>query len=303
MTPEVANTMVSNYFEIFHVSDIVDQSSTTYHYHDFYEIHCTLQGTATFFADEHRFQLSPGTIVLIPPNTLHRILNQTSENYERIYIFVSPNFLKKISTTQTNLEACFQSVGNTSGFRHRVILTDPKELAAALQPFDRQPEKSYGSDIEYQLQFLDFMLKINRAALSQEDEFALVHERLFPNKQKEQLVFQVTNYINEHLDEDLTLQKMADVFFVDPSYLSRKFKKQTGISFHKYVLTKRLLFSKELLRDYRSATEVYSQCGFRSYTHFLRCFKNEFAMTPKEFLQQEAAPRYIRFEHFEAKKD
>lgn len=295
--------MVSDSFEIFHVEDIVDQKNTTYHYHDFYEIHCTLKGTATFFADEHQFKLSPGTIVLIPPNTLHRILNQTSENYERVYIFIDPNFLHKLSTPQTNLEACFQSGNNTSGFKHQVLIVNPIDLKKELHPFDKQPNTSYGDDFEYQLQFLSFLLNLNRAALSKENQLSFDQEKFIPQSKKGQLIFDVINYISDHLKKDLTLQKVADIFFVDPSYLSRKFKKQTGISFHKYVLTKRLLFSKELLRDYRSATEVYALCGFRSYTHFLRCFKNEFSMTPKEFLQQEITPQYIRFEHFEDKKD
>ncbi|MGH2322873.1 helix-turn-helix domain-containing protein, partial [Enterococcus faecalis] len=66
-----------------------------------------------------------------------------------------------------------------------------------------------------------------------------------------------------------------------------------------FVLKKKLLYAKQLLKEYRSASDVYLKCGFKSYPHFLKSFKKEFNMTPKEFLVQHKNNQSIHFDHYE----
>nr|WP_231434789.1 hypothetical protein [Enterococcus casseliflavus] len=49
MEKQSADTMINDRFEAFHIKDIVEENNTLYHYHSFYEIHCTLKGSAVFF--------------------------------------------------------------------------------------------------------------------------------------------------------------------------------------------------------------------------------------------------------------
>ena len=60
IVPSVANTMISDRFEVFLVDDFVSEENTLYHYHDFYEIHCTLEGEGVFYVDNHEYHLRPG---------------------------------------------------------------------------------------------------------------------------------------------------------------------------------------------------------------------------------------------------
>ncbi|MBD9758576.1 helix-turn-helix domain-containing protein, partial [Enterococcus faecium] len=73
----------------------------------------------------------------------------------------------------------------------------------------------------------------------------------------------------------------------------------TGFTFHQYVMKKKLIYAKHLLREYRSSSAVYSKSGFSSYPHFLKAFKREFGITPKEFLKRDTQKQLVHYEHFE----
>ena len=135
MHKESANTMINESFEIFHVKDIVEEETTLYHYHSFYEIHCTLNGSALFFIDGREFQISAGTILLIPPNTLHRIIHQTSDFFARTYLFINQSYLAKLSTSQTDLTSCFRNFGRINS---RILKIDPAILQQHLAPLQDQ---------------------------------------------------------------------------------------------------------------------------------------------------------------------
>ena len=48
MEKQSADTMINDRFEAFHIKDIVEENNTLYHYHSFYEIHCTLKGSGLY---------------------------------------------------------------------------------------------------------------------------------------------------------------------------------------------------------------------------------------------------------------
>jgi len=85
---------------------------------------------------------------------------------------------------------------------------------------------------------------------------------------------------------DLSIDAIARKFFVNRSSLTRKFRKFTGFSLHEFILIKRMLYAKSLLSENKKAIDIYESCGFVSYHHFIKCFKNQFKLTPKEFQQQ-----------------
>ncbi|MFV0561086.1 MAG: AraC family transcriptional regulator [Enterococcus sp.] len=282
--------MISDEYEIYHVKDVVSQQKTQYHYHEHYEIHATLQGKATFYLEGKEFSIEPGTILLIHPKDVHRIMTQTTTVFERIYIFVTPAFLEEHSTKWSNLTACFNLVGN---LRSKVLKIEPEKLAQLLAFADDKPDPlMYGEDIQYEQQLLNYFIFLNR--LTQEE-----HEVKATKAVQNSRVKQMMDYVAKHVANPLTLEEMEKNFFVSKYYITREFKKHTGFTFHQYVMKRKLFYAKQLLKEYQSANAVYEKCGFTSYTHFLKAFKREFKMTPKEFIMKDRENQYIHFEHFE----
>ena len=276
-TPYYVNTMLSEHYEIYHVKDNVNNGKTVYHYHDFYEVHATLAGAATFYLDNRQLNLEPGTVLLIHYNDLHRILKQSTDYFERVYVFITPKFLQDRSTEWTNLEACFQPVGEQ---RSKVIQMEPSRLHELLQFVDEKPSQEvYGSDIIYEQKLVDYMMCLNQLIVEEVPE-----NQVLPAIQNERIVDMI-HFISQNLSHPLTLEEMEQNFFVSKYYITREFKKYTGFTFHQFVLKKKLLYSKQLLKQYKSSSDVYSRCGFNSYSHFLKAFKKEFGITPKEFLK------------------
>ncbi|MFU0828314.1 MAG: AraC family transcriptional regulator [Lachnoclostridium sp.] len=105
-------------------------------------------------------------------------------------------------------------------------------------------------------------------------------------KQKEytELFLNICNYINEHYNEDITLDDVADISGYSKYHFSRLFKQYTNVSFYKYLNTKKIENAEKLLMNNElSITEIAHCCGFSSLSAFIRMFKIIKGCTPTEF--------------------
>jgi len=106
-------------------------------------------------------------------------------------------------------------------------------------------------------------------------------------KVKEQDLYQnLIYYIEEHLEEELSLEKLAGAFFVSRYYVAHVFKEQAGISVHQYILKKRMQASREAILGGENISQVYERFGFRDYSSFYRAFRREYGMSPKEYREE-----------------
>ena len=116
------------------------------------------------------------------------------------------------------------------------------------------------------------MVQLNRIALHtqpQQDETAV-----------SDLVDQVLHYIGRHITEELTLDGLAERFFVSKYHLSHTFTRDVGVSLHRYITLRRLLMARQLLGAGVAAGQVSAACGFSDYTSFYRAFKAEYGISP-----------------------
>ncbi len=283
----LSDSMVSEDFEVYCVEDVVNESVTQFHSHDFYEIHITLSGEAVFYINGDFKNISSGTILLIHSGDLHRICTQQSKYFERLFIYITPEYLKKRSTKLSNLGKCFEPIGNT---KSKVLNIDIAEIIDFLRTFSEQQNTvSYGDDLIFEQALVNLLVYINKRVIN--DEFVVIGGK----KSSNQLIDNIINYVNTNLGNDLSLDVVADEFFISKYHLSHKFKEVTDMTFNTFVNKKRLNYSKQLLRNGTSTTEVFTACGFSSYSYFLKAFKKEFGITPKEFTNRSNKTSNINF--------
>lgn len=99
-----------------------------------------------------------------------------------------------------------------------------------------------------------------------------------------QVIDRICQYIDEHLSEDLSLVRLAEIHYFNPSYLSRFFKQERGINLSEYIDTCRARKAKELLRDHDlKVREVAVSVGYEAAHSFTRFFKKVTGMTPQEY--------------------
>jgi AraC family transcriptional regulator len=96
----------------------------------------------------------------------------------------------------------------------------------------------------------------------------------------------VKEYINNHLHQDLKLEKIAAIAQLSPYHFLRLFKQSMGVTPHQYILQCRIEKAKFLLQQSQlSITEIANQVGFCDQSHLTRCFKQSLGVTPKQFQQ------------------
>lgn len=107
----------------------------------------------------------------------------------------------------------------------------------------------------------------------------------------------ITDYINNHFAEDLSLETVASQAGFSKFHFSRLFKQYTDSTFYKYLNQKRIEFAKSLLQDPGvSVTEVAFKSGFSSLSAFLRMFKLMNNCTPTEFREMYDPTKLVGWE-------
>ncbi len=118
-------------------------------------------------------------------------------------------------------------------------------------------------------------------------ELLVSQETANPGMTSSDLISDSIAYINEHLTDPLSLDKLAAQASLSPFYFSRLFKKETGFSPHNYIITTRISNAKFLLRSSdASIKHICFSTGFTGESNFCTCFKKETGVTPSEYRKQ-----------------
>lgn len=270
--------MMNVEYEIYHYQDI-GMSGISLHHHDFYEVYYFLSGTVSYQIEGRMYELKAGDIVLINTRELHQaIIKDPAAPYERIVLWLHPQFIRGLSTDMTNLGQCFDDPGHKNVVR--LDVEGQQQIRGLLNKLLNLAEfKGYGYDIFYKTYLTELLLLLNQEMLAGKS-------RQRVTVQKNRLIDNVITYIENHLDEEIPIDSLAEVFFLSKFHLCREFKEQTGTTLHRFMTQKRLILAKELILQHLPITEVYQQSGFGDYSNFFRAFRNEYNITPKQFYEK-----------------
>ncbi len=98
------------------------------------------------------------------------------------------------------------------------------------------------------------------------------------------LVGKVINYINSNLQNNLSVNEIANLFYVSPTYLSRVFKKETGFSVIEYINKLKIKHATFLLRDTALPIQDIGRIiGINDVNYFSRLFKKYMSQTPTQY--------------------
>lgn len=97
----------------------------------------------------------------------------------------------------------------------------------------------------------------------------------------------IQQYLDEHYKEDISLDRLAEEFYISKYYLSREFKKEFGTTIIQYVMAKRITNAKELLRYSKDSIENIAQiCGIGDASYFNKMFRKMEGCTASEYRKQ-----------------
>lgn len=254
--------------------------NVTLHHHDFYEIYFLVAGDVTYLIEGKIVHVMPGDLLLISPRELHQVcIRPEMSVYERYVLWVGPQIIEGLSSPDCNLYEGFDP--SSPGYRNQ-FRPNPEDRAVIqglLEALSHETDSDvYGADLMRDALLTQLMVIINRLTACQDS---------LPEKtsRSDRTVSQVMDYINQHYSEPLSLEMLAEHFFVSKYHLSHEFNRQVGTSVYQYIQKKRLLIARQLLFQGKKPSEVYSVCGFNDYTGFYRAFKSEYGFSPRESVQ------------------
>lgn len=246
------------------------------HWHTPFEVIMPVKNGYTVVVGEQHYELREGDILLICPSIVHELF--APESGERIIFQPS---LSQIQIRELDLLI--------SLLRPAVLIT--KEEFPDFHPVAQKlmleiKEEYFLCEPYYETaiysRFMRILVDIGRL------HGALKHpvSDASNSRQKDYLdkFLYITNYINEHFAENLSLEQVADLAGFSKYHFTRLFKQYTDTSFYKYLNQKRIDYAKTLLLDPDlPVIDVALQCGFSSLSAFLRMFKQLNKCTPTEF--------------------
>lgn len=257
-----------------------DEKAMDMHIHDCYEIYYSISGGKQFLIDNYFYDINDGDIFLINQFESHYLTQIDQQKHERIILSIDPDYLKQISTRQTNLNHCFQFRG--TDMPHQLHLSAEEQTRFIYFIHKLRSNSGFGEDILDRATFLELMVFLNRAfdkrcraSADDEPKASGYHAQ----------VDEILSYINTHISENLTLEELSAHFFLSSSYLCRIFKATTGTTINKYITAKRITISKSLLSQGYSVNEACEACGFNDYSNYLKAFTKAVGISPKKYAQ------------------
>lgn len=248
------------------------------HHHDFYELYFLMSGDVTYIIESRIYHVLPGDMLLISPRELHQLcIRPEMSSYERYVLWVDPQALQRLSADGCDLARCFDPT--RPGYSNLLRLTpeDRSTIQSLMEALHRESNTDgFGTALLRESLLVQLMVSANRL-VSQE------------NGQPEETsksnlaVTKVIDYVNLHYSEPLSLDMLAERFYVSKYHLSHEFNRQVGISIYRYIQKKRLLIARQLLAQGIKPNEVYGMCGFGDYAGFYRAFKAEYGAAPRDY--------------------
>lgn len=248
------------------------------HFHTFYELCVTLCPDTQHVLQGKPYSMQMFDIICIPSSVLHMTHYPEGAPCKRLIIrFNLPPSVNGLGDEYAELLTLFYQ--ETPIFRFAPEIQ--QKLYQQLNDiFLLGRKKDPMRDLMIHIRFVEFLTLLyqNRAHNLYANETAMT-----PTEKK---MYAVAGYIHAHYAEELSLDMLAQKFFISSCYLSHQFKAVMGFTLTDYIQMTKVRSVQALLEDAKiPITEAAMACGFNSFSQFNRAFRKHIGMSPSQYRQ------------------
>lgn len=271
----VKDNMDSPDYEIFY-KDNVPSMDHPLHYHDFLEIYYHAEGDCDYIIDSRIYTLKQGDVVLINNQRLHRaVIKDMTKSYRRYVLWLEYDYI------ETLLGGIVEYKGMIGKESIMEVFRLPKQQSADIESICRNMCREneridFASDPLKECYLRQILLLLCRYS----QNFQSVKETTFEN---DVMIQSIMDYIDLHYMEPITLDMIANHFFMNKYHLMRKFKKHTRMTIMDYCKKRRLIIARNYLMEGERIQNIYKLSGFDDYSNFFRAFKSAYQMSPRDY--------------------
>ncbi len=258
--------MDSELYSFSHSKTRTASQSYMIHAHPFYELYYFVRGEVDYLLSGVERQLKPGTMLLILPNEFHGAKVNSTAVYERWTLHFDPEMLG-----EAHRELLQEATAGAPALRFLGDAADwgLEDAFAVYDGLTGMEEALQQRLIPVFTAALLGRLLMRRSSLPQR-----------PDARPSNVVTQVAGYLNEHFTERVTLDSLAEKYFISKSHLNLTFRKAMGVTVMEYLTRKRVAYAHQLLASGLPATQTAAAAGFGDYTSFYRNYVRRFGRSP-----------------------
>ncbi|MBE7011221.1 MAG: AraC family transcriptional regulator [Ruminococcaceae bacterium] len=252
----------------------VPASFKLHNHNNMNEILIFLEGNSEFHAEGSVYPLNPFDTVVAHRDEMHRIRHlEPLCRYERIVINIHNSFFTKYDCEEFKKIFVSRPLGANNLISGDIIQkSNIIDIATSIDNILKTDTAV--PEIVIRSKLIDLLYTLNKISSNSGTD----------NPRNEQLRA-ILIYINENLSSPLTLESIAEKFFITKYHLCHIFKKQTGFSVNKYITHKRILLVRELYSQGKTLLEASFEAGFSNYSNFYKMYKHEMGKSPREDLK------------------
>lgn len=249
------------------------------HTHNYYEIYVYRSGSVKLSVEDKLYEVRGGDIVIIPPFTIHQLI-PIGENtvYDRIYLHVTETCLSSLQFNGISLLKPLWMAGKQKHYHFHISCEDDYQriYERMFELYRSKREDCYGKEMLNRARIIEIITLINKHIIEDITPRIAAHEN--------QIIDHVLTYINEHYSEAITLDSLANTFYMNKYSLTKLFKEQTNLTIHNYITLKRINTAKQEMMRGTSPSEVCFLVGYKDYSSFYRAFVAQEHLSPKKFV-------------------
>ena len=243
------------------------------HCHTCYELFYVESGGCRFLIDEHIFDLHAGDFLLLPPMVLHYTRYVFGNCRRTVIFFREEDILDEVRQCMPNSASFFQAPAIfqvPEAYQNQIILYI-KEMTTEEKIRDSR------SALILKMRLQTLFLLCSRVCSFLFEPPVDIHTT---NPQ----ILQAARFICQRYSEPLTSAEIARAVGFSPNYLSRRFRAETGIGLHEYIVFVRLQHAaQELVSTSDSITTIALRSGFSDSNYFKDSFKKKYGITPRDY--------------------
>ena len=254
------------------VSEMPDAAEFGQHCHGMVELIYVVSGKGVYIVEGAEYRLLPNTVLLLRPYEYHYVCPEKDCPYERYVIHFDVSAPFDAAKTLEGFLGNGGEIGAGVYFSEQTVDSSIRHAFEALDSLQEFLSTGNGLNSGGRVLLRSIITQILLLL-----GVARSEERVLPEKN---ILADVIGYINEHLEENLSLDELSRRFFVSKYHLCRAFRQCMGTTFLSYLTTKRVAVAQRLIEQGEAATEVAYRVGFRDYSSFYRAYRKQTGRAP-----------------------